>query len=280
MFFVKTSLLSIFCLFLFFISPVSSGASGQPDPQLLTDVLSLNVHEGLVDYRRLQAHQDQLDLYLKQMAEYSRDDFDRLVPEDQIALWINLYNASVLKKIIQHYPLTRKSLKGLAFPSDSIWQIPNVWKEKNIEAFGRDYSLDEIENSELRKKFKEPRIHAALVCASAGCPVLRNKAYEGRLLDNQLDDQMRRFLTREDSFKIDRKKRVLYLSSIFKWFGEDFKMPEQKDTSVVLSQKFSADEQAVVAFIMNYIPRDMNKDWDFTGYRIDYIKYDWSLNEE
>ena len=87
---------------------------------------------------------------------------------------------------------------------------------------GQNLMLGHIEHEILRKEFNEPRIHMAMVCAAMGCPPLRGEPYEGDKLDEQLDDQTRRFLGDSAKFKIDRDKATLYLSEIFKWFADDF----------------------------------------------------------
>ena len=108
-----------------------------------------------------------------------------------MAYWINAYNAYTIRLILNHYPV--KSIKDIG----SSIQIPFVttpWADKFFSIGGEKMSLDNIEHGTLRKKYDDPRIHFALVCAAMSCPRLRNEAYAAARLDAQLDDQGRDFL--------------------------------------------------------------------------------------
>ena len=136
--------------------------------------------------------------------------------------------------------------------------------------------MDNIEHNTLRVDFNEPRIHVALVCAAISCPPLRNEPYRAEKLDAQLDDQVRKFLNRPHGFRIDQKEGRVYLSSIFKWFGKDWKQ------SYSAEDKFTgnASERAVLNFVSNYLsPQD--REYLAQGdYKISYLNYDWSLNQQ
>ena len=108
-----------------------------------------------------------------------------------------------------------------------------------------------------------------MVCAAMGCPPLRNEPYTGKKLDQQLDDQSRKFLANPTKLRFDSKKRVLHISPIFKWFGGDFvKAKTKKDA-------------AVLEFVSNYLDKDHAFfDPSKKAIRIKYLDYDWSLNEQ
>ncbi|MCA9395586.1 MAG: DUF547 domain-containing protein, partial [Candidatus Omnitrophica bacterium] len=171
--------------------------------------------------------------------------------------WLNVYNATIMKTVIDHYPISPGfSLKGLAYPKNSIQQIANVWDKKSSNFLGKPMSPNNIENDTLRKEFHEPRIHFALVCASAGCPPIRNEAYTSERLDTQLEDQVSIFLSDINKNRISGN--TIEISKIFKWFEADF-----------------GGMQGVKSFIGRRKP-----DWkidDSTAVR--YLDYDWSLNE-
>ena len=115
----------------------------------------------------------------------------------------------------------------------------------------------------------------ALVCAAKSCPPLRNEAYTGAKLNAQLDDQTRRFLASPHGFKIDYQQNRVYLSSIFKWFGEDW------IKSYGVDGKFTgnAKQRAVLNFISKYLDQD-DRNYLIKGkYKIRYLRYDWSLND-
>jgi hypothetical protein len=116
-----------------------------------------------------------------------------------------------------------------------------------------------------------------MVCAAMGCPPLRNEPYQGDKLDEQLDDQSRRFLGNSAKFKIDRSKNTLYLSSIFDWFAGDFvkKYGPKKNIG-----KHDKKESAVLNFVAPHLT-DAQKNYVLAGkFKIKYLQYDWSLNEQ
>ena len=153
------------------------------------------------------------------------DEFNDWTEKQKLAFWINAYNAFTIKAIIDHYPIERSfTLIGIFYaPKNSILQIPGVWKKLKFNALGQEVTLDHIEHGILRKEFNEPRIHAAINCASISCPDLRSEAYVADRLEGQLSDASGLFVN--NKFKgvyVDKKKNKVKVSKIFKWFGEDF----------------------------------------------------------
>ncbi len=138
-------------------------------------------------------------------------------------------------------------------------------------------TLDQIEHEILRRKFNEPRIHMALVCAAMSCPPLRNEPYQGHILDLQLDDQTRRFLRQADNFRIDRRQNTVYLSKILDWFGEDF---VETYGSTESFSRYGTIGGAVLKFISGYLSIDDHNFLSSRNKRIEYHDYDWSLNEQ
>jgi hypothetical protein len=117
----------------------------------------------------------------------------------------------------------------------------------------------------------------AMVCAAIGCPPLRNEPYIGDKLQEQLDDQAHRFLTNPEKFKIARTDSRIYLSPIFKWFAADFIKKYGPEKSIGRHNK---EESAVLNFIASYLDK-VQKEYVLAGnYKIKYLKYDWSLNEQ
>jgi hypothetical protein len=232
---------------------------------------------GLIDYKKLKAHPDKLDGFLSAMTSLDPKTYDRWGSEAKIAFWLNAYNALTLKVIIDHYPIHPTLFGALLYPKNSIRQIPGVWDKIQFDVMKKKVTLGEIEDEVLRKQFNEPRIHMALVCASLGCPILRNEPYVGDKLSAQLDDQSRRFLANPGKFSIDREKEKVWLSPIFKWFGTDF---IQKYGNDKIRSGSSDAEKAVLNFVSGYISRE---DGDFirnADFKIGYLDYDWSLNEQ
>ena len=136
--------------------------------------------------------------------------------------------------------------------------------------------MNEIEHDILRKEFDEPRIHMALVCAALGCPPLRNEPYQGSRLNEQLEDQTHRFLTDASKFRIDWEKRRVLLSAIFKWYGQDFRSFYAGHAALT---RHSLDTAGVLDFVRRHLPPDQQEFLESGHYKIDYLDYDWSLNE-
>lgn len=241
---------------------------------------------GMVDYQALKADHQRLDEFLLAMARVDKAAYDEWSEDAQVAFWINAYNALTLKVIIDHYPIKAGLISGLAYPKNSIRQIPGVWDRIKWLVIGQRLTLNQVEHAILRGqdeelaeqygRFNEPRIHVALVCAAMGCPELRREPYVGERLDDQLDDQSRIFVNNPEKFRIDRDAGTVHLSSIFQWFGGDFVetyLPEEGFGD------HSQAERAVLHYASTYLPPDdaaYLREGDFS---IKYLDYDWSLNE-
>jgi hypothetical protein len=226
------------------------------------ELLKQYENNGLVHYQAIQKSPELLNRVLTQFADATESDYRKWRRNEQVAFWINAYNVAVIKTVADHYPLEKGlSWKALAYPSNSIQQIPNVWNRPAFDVFGEKVSLNHIENEILRKEFKVPRIHFALVCASLGCPVLRREPYLADKLDLQLNEQISDFLADSEKFRYNRDTDTLYLSPIFKWFKKDF---EQIG--------------GIQSFLKVHLPDDVGKSISAKT-KIEWLDYDWSLNE-
>jgi hypothetical protein len=231
---------------------------------------------GLVDYAGLKANRGDLDAFARALGALPAETTRSWTEKQWIAFWINAYNALTLKAIIDHYPIKASLLRSVAYPKNSIRQIPGVWDELRFVVIGDPLTLDGIEHQILRARYNEPRIHLALVCAALGCPKLRNEPYEAERLDGQFDEQARSFLADPKKFRLDRPGRGVHLSPIFKWFGSDFVKTYGTDSSF---RGFSDAKRAVLNFVSEYVGES---DRDFLrggGYILDSLPYDWTLNE-
>jgi hypothetical protein len=232
---------------------------------------------GMVDYAGLKMDRGRLDSFLEEAARLDTATYRRWSDPEKIAFWINVYNGQTLKAIIDHYPIKPRFGTSLLYPKNSIRQIAGVWDKLQFTVQGATFTLNGIEHDTLRPGFDEPRIHLALVCAAMGCPPLRNEPFDGRRLDEQLDDQANRFLNDPQKFRIDRSQDKVYLSSILKWYGADFVKSFGTEGQF---GRHSAVEKAVLNFKSGYLnqsDRDYLKSGDFA---IEYIDYDWTLNQQ
>jgi uncharacterized protein DUF547 len=208
------------------------------------------VKDGRVNYQLLHENKEQLNIYLARLqthvplAGWSR--------EEQLAYWLNAYNAFTIKIILDNYPV--ESIKDIG---DNV-QIPLVnstWDIPFIKIGGKELSLNDIEHRILREEFNEPTIHFAIVCASKSCPPLRNEAYFAHNIDKQLNEQALAFINDPKNNQIAADH--IELSKVFLWYKGDF-----------------TKHGTLIAFLNKYSSTKVN-----TDAKIDYLDYDWSLNK-
>ena len=219
-------------------------------------VLSEFVKDGRVDYSTLKARPGDLNAYLEAVAAVSASEFAAWDENRRLALLLNLYNAQTLKLIIDHYPL--ESIR-------SIGLLPGAaWRQAIVRFSGQTISLDHLEHQMIRAKYSEPRIHFALVCAAMGCPPLRDEPYLAQRLNDQLDDQTRRFLADSEKNRYDPEENTLNLSPIFDWYREDFTKPAG----------------SLAAYVKPFLPaKERAALIDPASVKIRFTQYDWSLND-
>ncbi len=198
--------------------------------------------EGNVNYKGIKSDAS-FKQYLKTLSNSSPNKSWSV--NERLSFWINAYNAFTIELIIKNYPT--KSIKNIKDP----------WGQNFIKIGGKAMSLNTIEHEILRKKFNEPRIHFAIVCASESCPNLLNRAFLPSTLVKQLDSQAKNFINDPTKNKIG--VNAMELSLIFKWFKGDF-----------------TKKRSLTQFINKYW---RNKAIISTKAKTSYLKYDWSLNE-
>jgi hypothetical protein len=232
--------------------------------------------QGLVNYKKLKEQPEDLDAFITQIAQLDGKNFAKWQENDQIAFWINAYNGLTLQAIVAHYPI-KPSLLGAGFPKNSIRQIQGVWDKLKFNVMGKKVTLNDIEHEILRKKHNTPEIHMALVCAAISCPPLLNKPFIGETLTTQFSGQAKAFLATEGKFNIDRKKKTVYLSKIFDWFGDDF----LKNYSPAKGFK---NQNKKMKASLHYISLHLSKgDAEYLNsarYKVKFLDYDWTLNEK
>ena len=227
--------------------PASAGTLSYAD---FDSVLTRFVHDGAVDYGALARERATLDRFLRATQEADPQAWPR---NEQLAFWINVYNARVLDGVTRR-PGLRSVLdvgKALGVPTLGFFR-------ERLRSGGRDLTLNDIEHEIIRDGFREPRVHFVLNCASASCPPIPVRALQAATLDSTLDSAARSFLA--DRAKNPGLRRgSLELSSIFKWYRSDFE----------------AADLPLLAFVGRYsaaargLPRKTT---------IRFVPYDWSLN--
>ena len=217
-----------------------------------------------VDYNSLLQDRAALQKILSDWSAVSAQQFNAWTREQRMAFLINAYNGFTLELILTKYPKLQ-SIKDLG----SLFQSP--WKNKFFQLLGESRELDWIEHEQLRPLYKDPRVHAAVNCASIGCPALRPEAFTAAKLDAQLDDGMLRFMADRTRNRFNAGTGKVEVSSIFKWFREDFEKGDRgfrrlDDVWAFYADQLSDDPAA----------RDKLR---AKGVAVTFLDYDWSLNK-
>ena len=267
----------IFSFFIFGLAEMSFGQAGF-NFNNYSAVLSTYVDDtGMVDYSSLKSNRRQLDRFVQVLGALDRAVYDAWTQPEKLAFWINCYNVLTLKVIIDNYPIKSSMLKSVRFPQNSIRQISGVWDKIKFSVMGESVTLDHIEHEIVRPQFRDPRVHMALVCAALGCPPLRNEPYTGSRLKEQLDDQAWKFLGHPQKFAINREQKRVYLSSIFKWFGDDFTSAYPAGGNFL---HLDGPGKSVLMFVSGYLNESDRKYIVSEAVSIDYLDYDWTLNHQ
>lgn len=243
--------------------------------QVLTKFVN---HQGLVDYQGLRDQPQALERYLSRLQSLSKETYQQWTSSQQVAFWINAYNAITLKVIIDHYPIkTGGLLSSVLYPKNSIRQIAGAWDKLAYPVMGEALTLDQIEHEILRKDFNQPGIHVALVCAARSCPYLRTEPYQRDRLAAQLAEQARIFFKQKENFVINREEDQVGISSIFKWFGKDF-IPSYGSDEVFTA--LGRTERAVLNYALSFINQAQQDYLKKNAFDLYYLSYDWRLNDQ
>lgn len=243
-----------------------------PDHAEFTRVLREVVTVPNVDYARLQANRQGLDGYIESLGDTDPALLARAPRDEQLAFWINAYNACMLRLVIDHYPIERRRV-GLfqrariavaGYPANSVWQIRDVFSVQHCRVAGADRSQDEIEHEIIRPRFEEPRIHFAVNCAARSCPVLWPEAFTADRLDAQLERGVRALISSPAHFRVQEEegRPVLRLNRVLDWFSEDF-----------------GGVEGLRTFFLPYLEGGTLEQVRNPETPIRFFEYDWTLND-
>lgn len=207
--------------------------------------------DGWVDYKGFMADSTRLQNYLDQLRKGHPND-KNWSKNEQLAYWINAYNAFTVELILDYYPV--ESIKDI---KSGIPFVSTVWDIEFIEIEGQDYTLNNIEHGIIRPKFNEERIHFAVNCASYSCPKLLNEAFCAEHLDEQLDKATKAFINNPEKNIIEEDR--VKLSKLLNWYWSDFK------------GKYNSR----IEFVNKYSAKKVN-----ASAEVEYMDYLWSLNEQ
>ncbi len=229
---------------------------------------------GHVDYESWHNSSDsmrELNSYLAAVARYSPENSpDRFKSQnDSLAYWLYAYNASVIKSILDRWPL--KSVTDMKAPIEFVKGFGFFYRQRFV--FGeKAYSLYAIENDKIRDIYTDARIHFVLNCGSESCPVLRPELPTGDDLEPFLQQAAIDFVGEDRNVRIDHANRQIMLSDIFKWFEKDF----MND----LRHRGYSSERGLIDYIASIAPEPLRIEIERSAeYKIVFHKYDWSINE-
>ncbi|MEE9129246.1 MAG: DUF547 domain-containing protein [Phycisphaerales bacterium] len=174
--------------------------------------------------------------------------------DEKLAFLCNAYNVNVLKMVVGEI-----AKEGFT----SVMEIPGFFDTLLITVAGKQMTLNALENEQIRP-LGDPRIHAALVCAAMSCPPLRGEPYSAQRLDEQLNDQCRRWINNPNQNGID--EQGLGVSMIMQWYGDDFSV-EPYGGVVGFVRAFAEPTGPIGRWLSR-------KDEP----QVHFLKYDWRLN--
>ena len=235
-------------------SAVQGAMADTFDHLLFDQILKQYVDDrGLIDYNGI-AKDRRFSEYMESLKTAKVEEMSQ---DGQLAFWINAYNAVIIDKVIKMKP--KKSVRETFIPG--VWTSTKIFTSRKNVVAKEQLSPDDIEHEILRKRFKEPRIHFAIVCASSGCPPLPRIAYTEENVQVRLEEETRKYINSTRGTRIDRAENTLHLSKLFDWFKSDF-----------------VDKSgSVIDFVRPYLREEVVLFLDRKP-KIDFLHYDWALN--
>ncbi len=263
---LKTSAL-ILGLLLIFALPSVFAAEDSAD-LIWAQTLEQYVNDkGFVDYDSLSKNRTEFDQYILKLQTTG----PTTTPENygsahsQLAYYINAYNAMVFKGVLDRGPEKESVWKG--------WISGlNFFVRMDIVVDGKKTNLKKLEDKVVRAQFKDPRIHAALNCASVSCPRLIQEPYVAEKLDQQLDDAMHEFLNSDMHVLVNAEKQTVGLSKILDWYDSDFTAYEAQQGNTAGSKN---------SRLLNFVNRYRDKASQIPiDYKVRLLKYDKGINAQ
>jgi len=237
----------------------------------LDEILDLYVRDGYVYYRALKIERARFDTYVNSLADVPVDSLSR---DEQLAFWLNTYNALVLRTVIDRYPIQGRSPQ---YPARSIRQIPGAFERLSHRVAGRSLTLDQIEQTIL-PRFHDPRVYLALGRGSVGGGRLRSEAFSPTRLEAQLTEVSNECAARSECIQIERQNNQVLVSAIFSWREAEFVAAYGGSAPAALANR-SPIERAVVALVE---PKLLSAEREFLAknqFQVRYQPFDWSLND-
>jgi len=273
--FLKTASLAAGIIVCCLGAAFTPGFAAEPhfDHSALDQLLKKHVNEsGEVNYAAIKADPSLLNQYLESLNSAAVDadmvhwPLKRWPREEQMAFWLNAYHAAVLLRVIQNYPV------------DSINDISGVWTVPTLKIGPRHFNLNDLRSKELINAFRDEKINLALACSARSCPPFPREAFTALRVEGQLFLMANQRVQDERFVRIDYKKKRVFLSRIFNWYGADFILDFGVESGEAI--KFTPPDMAVLSFIRHYT-QDVEKVefLESLDFKIKYLPFDWTLAE-
>jgi hypothetical protein len=233
--------------------------------------------EGLVKYSTLKRKRLDVLMARRELKTLNPAVLMTLSRDERIAFWINTYNFCTIELILRHYPIQPKWYM-IIYPDNSIMQIPGGWTKEFFDIQREEYTLQEIEQDFLLKRYKDPRICFALSNASVGGATLRNEPYRAGRLDEQLDDQVKKYLATNKGIRWDKDNSILHLSNVFQAHTQTF-LESDKWAAIKKFRKRKDEERIWLNFILPHLSEEDIRYLETSEFKIKFIEFDWHLNE-
>jgi hypothetical protein len=257
-------------------------AFGQDDPapvmsglhRPLDQMLDLYVRDGFVYYNAVRSERGRLDAYIRSLDGPAGVQQAKGSREEQLAFWINAYNAFVLQTVINHFPIRGRSSE---YPANSIRQIPGAFDRQTFRAGGRSVTLDSIEN-DILTPLGDARALLALGRGAIGGGRLKSEAYDPKRLNKQLDAVAAEAVRRKEIVRLDAMNNQVSLSPLFSWRESAFVASFADKAHDIFKQR-SPLERAALGLVQPYLLTSEAEFLEQNGFKVVFHGFDWRLND-
>jgi hypothetical protein len=244
----------------------------QDGPTGFDAVLDTYVRDGLVYYRALRSDRARLDRFVGSVASASVESRPR---DEQVAFWLNAYNALVLQTVVDHYPIAQQRSKE--YPARSIRQIPGAFERRTHRIAGRTLTLDAIETTVLAG-FNDPRLFLAIGRGAVGGGRLRSEAFSAASLERQLSEVAAECTRRVHCVEVDRAGNRIRATPIFSWREEAFVRAYTEKAHARFAAR-SPIERAILGFIDPFLLTTERQFMEADAFTMEFAPFDWTLND-
>ena len=213
-----------------------------------------------------------LDSYLAAVGRFSPAATPERFPRksDELAYWMYGYNGYVIKSVLDHWPI--KSVTDVKAPIEAVTGLGFFYRQR-FHFGGTPLSLYTVENEEIRKAFRDPRIHFVLYCASGSCPVLRPELPTGEELEQMLQEATVTFISDPQNVRVDHDKKQIVLSAIFEMYRSDFIRE--------LTRRGLSSDGGVLDYVASVAPSSLQAELKSAAdYEVSFADYDWAISKK